>query len=95
MRVTKDRILHIGKLARLEITDDELPNYHKQVNAILEMVELLNAANTEKVLPLENPLELEAQLRNDEIGEKVDREEILSASTHSNNGFFTVPKVID
>jgi aspartyl-tRNA(Asn)/glutamyl-tRNA(Gln) amidotransferase subunit C len=87
---------NIAHLARLEITEAELPVYVGSLSAILAFVEQLSAAPTEGVVPMAHPLEGQAQrLRPDEITESDRREAYQANAPAVEAGLYLVPRVIE
>ena len=95
MSITEDDIRLVGKLSRIAIEQDDLTTYVSQVNRILELVNQLNVADTEKVSPMSHPLDLKARLRSDRVTEKICVTENMRSSSKVQNNLYIVPKVID
>ena len=96
MTLTRRDVENIAHLARLEITEAELPVYVGSLSAILAFVEQLSGAPTEDVVPMAHPLEGQVQaLREDSVME-TDRREAYQANAASvEAGLYLVPKVIE
>jgi aspartyl-tRNA(Asn)/glutamyl-tRNA(Gln) amidotransferase subunit C len=96
MSLTRRDVEAIAHLARLEITDGELPVYVDSLSKILSFVEQLNAAQTGSVEPMAHPLEAEVQrLRPDTVTE-ADRHAKYQANAPLVAGaLYVVPKVIE
>ncbi len=96
MSLTRRDVEGIAHLARLEITEGELPVYVDSLSRILSFVEQLNAAQTGTVEPMAHPLEGEVQrLRADAVTES-DRHEKYQANAPLVAGaLYVVPKVIE
>jgi aspartyl-tRNA(Asn)/glutamyl-tRNA(Gln) amidotransferase subunit C len=58
MAITRDEVVHVAKLARLELTEDELERFAGQLNAILEAVGKVAELDLAGVEPTLHPLEL-------------------------------------
>ena len=58
MAITREEVLHVAKLARLELTDDEVERFREQLSAILEAVSKVSELDLEDVLPTAHPLEI-------------------------------------
>lgn len=95
MKITKKEVLDTAELARLEIKDDELDKFINQLGNILEYIKDLNRLDTTDVEPTSHVLELSTLLREDEVAQIIDTEEVLRNSPKSEDGFFVVPKVIE
>ena len=96
MTLTRRDVENIALLARLEITDAELPIYVGSLSAILAFVEQLSAAPTAEVVPMAHPLEGQSQpLREDCVTES-DRHEAYQANAPAvEAAWYLVPKVIE
>lgn len=85
----------IAHLARLGIAAEDIPEYARNLSAILAFVEQLNAVDTAGVEPLAHPLEAAQRLRPDEVTEFVDRDAFQQCAPLTEAGFYLVPKVIE
>ena len=94
MAVGKEEILHIAKLANLNIKDDEIDEYAKNLEDILNFVKVLNNVNTEDVKESIGTVSNENVFRKDEIKEFGDREILLQNAPEQEEGMFRIPKVI-
>jgi aspartyl-tRNA(Asn)/glutamyl-tRNA(Gln) amidotransferase subunit C len=96
MTLTRRDVEKIAHLARLQITEAQMPVYVRSLSAILAFVEQLAGAPTEDVVPMAHPLEGQVQpLREDSVTE-TDRREAYQANAASvEAGLYLVPKVIE
>jgi aspartyl-tRNA(Asn)/glutamyl-tRNA(Gln) amidotransferase subunit C len=96
MSLTRKDVENIAHLARLAITESEMPEYVDRLSKILNMVEQLNAADTASVEPMAHPLKDQVQrLRPDEIVDRDQREKYQRNATRVEAGLYLVPKVIE
>jgi aspartyl-tRNA(Asn)/glutamyl-tRNA(Gln) amidotransferase subunit C len=58
MAISRDEVLHVARLARLELGEDELERFAEQLNAILEAVGKVGELDLEGVEPTAHPLDL-------------------------------------
>ena len=58
MAITRDEVLHVARLARLELTDDEIDKFTEQLSAILEAVAKVSELDLSDVEPTEHPLDV-------------------------------------
>ena len=58
MAITREEVLHVAKLARLELTDDEVERLTGELSAILEAVSKVSELDLSDVPPTSHPLEL-------------------------------------
>jgi aspartyl-tRNA(Asn)/glutamyl-tRNA(Gln) amidotransferase subunit C len=89
-------IVKIARLARLELTEDEVTLFSKQLTDILSYVEALGAVNTSGVPPTSHPVAAPAVWRDDEPRPSLDRDVILAEAPGASvrAGLFKVPKVL-
>lgn len=99
MALTTQDITRVAHLARLELRPDETERVLSQLNGFFELVEQMNAVNTEGVVPLAHPAALlgEVALRlRDDIASEPDQRDISQRSAPAvEKGLFLVPKVIE
>ena len=96
MTLTRRDVENIAHLARLEITEAELPVYVGSLSAILAFVEQLSGAATDDVVPMAHPLEGQVQrLREDCVTESDRRESYQRNAPAVEAGLYLVPKVIE
>ena len=96
MTLTRRDVENIAHLARLEITEAELPVYVGSLSAILEFVDQLSRAATADVVPMAHPLEGQVQrLREDCVTESDRREAYQANAPAVEAGLYLVPKVIE
>ena len=96
MTLTRRDVLNIAHLARLEISEAELPVYVQSLSAILAFVEQLSAAPTEGTEPMAHPLEGQVQrLREDHVTETDHRDRYRANAPAVEAGLYLVPRVIE
>lgn len=95
MSLEKEDVEKIAHLARLSIDEASIPEYARNLSSILDLVEQMNAVNTEGVVPMAHPLELGQRLREDVVSEPDQRERFQSVAPAVEAGLYLVPKVIE
>lgn len=96
MSLTRDDVTNIARLARLAITDSEMPVYVQSLSSILNFVEQLGAAETGEVLPMAHPLGEQVQRLRDDVVTEVDQHEKLQQNAAAvEAALYLVPKVIE
>lgn len=93
-RITRDDVAHVARLARLELSDDELETFTGQLAAVLEHAEDVEALDLADVPPTAHPLPLTLSLREDVVGETLTPEEVLAAAPSVEAGRFRVPPIL-
>jgi aspartyl-tRNA(Asn)/glutamyl-tRNA(Gln) amidotransferase subunit C len=89
--ISQDEVLHVARLARLALTDDEVERLGAQLNAILEAVGKVAELDLEGVEPTAHPLELVNVWADDEPKDSLPVEEALANAPDHEGGFFRVP----
>ena len=95
MAITKDTVLKIANLAKIEVSDDETVKLHDEMSSIIKWVEMLNEVDTKDVQPMTNSLSENLRMREDVINDGDKAKDILSNSPTDDQNFFVVPKVIE
>jgi len=93
-RISRDDVAHVARLARLELTSDELERFTDQLGAVLEHARDVEALDVHDVPPTSHPLPLRNVLREDEVRPSLDRDEVLAAAPSVEDGRFRVPPVL-
>jgi aspartyl-tRNA(Asn)/glutamyl-tRNA(Gln) amidotransferase subunit C len=94
MKITKAEVMHVAKLARLDLDENAVELYTKQLEDILTYMETLNRVDTENVPPTSHATFIENAFREDEVRVSISSEEALANAPLSEDGSFIVPKVI-
>jgi len=96
MTLTRKDVESIAHLARLQITEEELPVYVGSLSSIINFVEQLNRAETGDVEPMAHPLAGQAQrLRPDEVTERDAHDLYQQNAPQVEAALYLVPKVIE
>jgi aspartyl-tRNA(Asn)/glutamyl-tRNA(Gln) amidotransferase subunit C len=93
MAITREDVLHVAELARLELTEDEIERLGRQLNAILEAVGKVSEIDLADVPPTSHPLDLVNVWAEDDPRPSLPREEALANAPEREGGFFRVPPV--
>ena len=94
MKITKDEVLYVADLARLDLDDDMIDKFAGQIGTILDYVDKLNEVDTEGVRPTSHAISLTNAFREDEQIDHLEREEALANAPEKEDGNFVVPKVV-
>jgi aspartyl-tRNA(Asn)/glutamyl-tRNA(Gln) amidotransferase subunit C len=89
--ITRDEVLHVAKLARLELADDEVDRFTEQLSAILEAVDKVSELDLSDVEPTAHPLDVVNVWAPDEPAPSLPVDEALSNAPVREGGFFKVP----
>ena len=95
MSVDPQTVRRIARLARIKVTEDEVPHLQGELNAILAFVEELNAIDVSGIEPMTSVIPMKLPLRHDVITDGDKAEAVLANAPATEDGFFLVPKVIE
>jgi len=88
-------VRNVAHLARLRIDEQDIPNYARDLSAILALAEQMQTVDTTKVEALAHPLDMLQRLRDDAVTETDQRELFQAKAPLVENGLYLVPKVIE
>lgn len=91
MAITKEDVLHVARLARLALTEEEVERFQAQLSAILEAVGKVQELDLEGVPPTSHPLDLVNVWRDDEPRESWPRDRTLALAPEGEDGQYRVP----
>jgi aspartyl-tRNA(Asn)/glutamyl-tRNA(Gln) amidotransferase subunit C len=96
-KLKNDEILHVAKLAKLNLTDKEINDYTSQLSSVIDYFSELSEVDTETIEPTSQTTGLENVTRQD--GVKVDnfltQDEAIGGSDKIHNGYFKVKAVLE
>jgi len=95
MKITREQVENVARLARLAISEREKELFTRQLGEILTYIEKLKELDTSKVDPTSHVLPIKNIFREDEVRPSLPREEILKNSPDRTEEFFRVPKIIE
>jgi aspartyl-tRNA(Asn)/glutamyl-tRNA(Gln) amidotransferase subunit C len=89
--ITREQVLHVAKLARLALSEDEIERFQEQLSAILEAVGKVSELDLGDVPPTSHPLALLNVVDPDEPRPSLKREQALANAPESEANAFRVP----
>ncbi len=95
MPVDQAAVRRIARLARIAVTDAEVPHLQNEINAILAFVEELSAVDVSGVEPMTSVIPMKLPMREDIVTDGEIEPLILANAPLAEDGFFVVPKVIE
>jgi aspartyl-tRNA(Asn)/glutamyl-tRNA(Gln) amidotransferase subunit C len=95
MKITKQEVLHVAHLARLNVDESMVERFSEQIGTILEYVETLNQLDTTGVAPTSHAIDMANAFREDALASSIDRQSALGNAPEEDEGSFIVPKVIE
>ncbi|OGX24517.1 MAG: asparaginyl/glutamyl-tRNA amidotransferase subunit C [Omnitrophica WOR_2 bacterium RIFCSPHIGHO2_02_FULL_45_21] len=95
MAISKNDALRVAHLARIDLTEDELRLFARQLESIIEFIDKLKELDVSSVSPAAHTPVLKNVLRPDTIKDSLSKEAVLGNAPKSLKGHFLVPKVIE
>ena len=89
--IDREQVLHVARLARLELSDDEIDRMTVELSGILEHVDRITALDLSEVEPTSHVVALENVQRADEPEASLPRELALEPAPDADDGYFRVP----
>jgi aspartyl-tRNA(Asn)/glutamyl-tRNA(Gln) amidotransferase subunit C len=89
--IDREQVLHVARLARLELTDEEVERMAGELSAVLEHVDKISELDLDGVEPTSHVVALENVMRDDEPRPSWPRERVLEAAPDAADGAFRVP----
>ena len=94
MALTREEVLHVAQLARLNLETEEVELFTRQLNDILAYVEKLQELDTEGVTPMAHAVPVFNAFREDEVTPGLKRDQALDNAPSGEEGSFVVPRII-
>ncbi len=95
MSLDRTDVEKIAHLARLNIAEQDIQEYAENLSDILNLVDQMQAINTDDVIPMAHPMDAIQRLRIDEVTECNQRDHLQTVAPAVEAGLFQVPKVIE
>jgi len=94
MRVDEKTLRHVARIARLDLTDEEVQKFLPQLSEIIESFSTLDELDTKDIAPSFQPIPLRNALREDKIEPCLTQEQALENTKHKKDGFFKGPRAV-
>lgn len=94
MAITKEQVLYMAQLARLELTDEEVGVMALQLDQILQHAQKVSELDLRDIAPTSHAVKLSNVFRDDEVLDSLSQEQALSNAPEREQGMFKVPKII-
>ena len=91
MSIDRDQVLHVAKLARLKLTDEEVETMASELSKILEHIEHISELDLDGVPPTTHVVEVANTLRADEPRPSLPRDVVFEQAPATQDGGFLVP----
>lgn len=93
-RITSEAVAKVAKLARLTLSDDELQQATHELSDMLDHFSDIDALDLDAVEPMTHPMPIANVMREDVEQDVLDRDEVLAAAPHAEDGRFRVPPIL-
>ena len=93
-RISSADVVKVAKLARLDLTSQEIERMTAQLDGMLEHFADMDALDLQRVAPMTQPYPLRNVLRDDVVQPGLDHDEVLAAAPRAEQGRFHVPPII-
>ena len=94
MKITKEEIMHVADLARLDLDEASVDKFVEQIGTILAYMDKLRSVDTQGVKPTSHAIVLTNAFRDDDEKDHLDNEIALANAPEKEEGSFVVPKVV-
>jgi aspartyl-tRNA(Asn)/glutamyl-tRNA(Gln) amidotransferase subunit C len=94
-RISREAVIHVARLARLELSDAEQEKMQKELDGILSYIDKLRALDTEGVPPTSHAVPMTNVMREDEPAPSLPQADMLANAPDRSGEFFRVPKIIE
>ncbi len=93
--ITRDEVAHLARLARLELSEDEVDHYAEQLDVILQSVARVAEVAAEDIPPMSHPVPLVNVTRPDVAMPGLAREDAFACAPAVEDDRFRVPRILD
>ena len=93
--IQKRDVKHVAKLARLNLTEDEVESFTQQLGNILDYIHNLEKIDTEQIEPTAHVLTIRNVFRDDELKKSLDLETVFNNASKKEGGYFKTPKIME
>jgi aspartyl-tRNA(Asn)/glutamyl-tRNA(Gln) amidotransferase subunit C len=95
MKLSREEVLHIARLARVALTDEEITRMTEQLSKLLEHFEVLQKVDTSGVPPTAQSIDLQSVMRADEVVPSLPPDNILANAPRREEDYFRVRPVLE
>lgn len=95
MKITKEEVLHVAKLARLKFSDEDAKKLETDMAGIIDFADHLSELDTSDINPTAHAIPMQNAFREDEVKPSFERREILKNAPDFDEEGFIVPKVVE
>jgi len=92
--ISPEEVKHIAKLANLKVSNEELGKYSNELSETINYMDILNKLDLSDVKILTQITGQKNRFREDKVKNSLPREEVLTGTKNTYNGYFVVPNVL-
>jgi len=95
MKLSREEVLHIARLARLGVSEEDVNKFREQLSNILENFEVLQQVDTTGISPTAQSIALQDVMKSDEAIPSLPQSEVLANAPQRDGNFFKVKAVLE
>jgi aspartyl-tRNA(Asn)/glutamyl-tRNA(Gln) amidotransferase subunit C len=95
MKITRQQVEHVARLARLGLSDEEMERMRAQLDAILTYIDKLNELDTSQVTPTSHVIPMTNIFREDVASPSLSQDQALANAPDRQEAFFRVPRILE
>ena len=95
MAISREEVEHVARLARLELSEQEIELFREQLSAVLERAQRIQSLDLDEVPPTAHPVALRNGWREDVVVPSPPSEAILANAPERDGSFFRVPRILE
>jgi aspartyl-tRNA(Asn)/glutamyl-tRNA(Gln) amidotransferase subunit C len=94
VKITKEEVLHVANLARLDLDEASIDKFAEQIGTILAYMDKLRRVDTKGVKPTSHAITLNTAFREDSQRDHLNTETATANAPEKEEGSFVVPKIV-
>ena len=95
MKITKELVEYVANLSRIKLDENSAEKMQTELGAVIEYMEVLNSLDTKDIEPMSHVFSVNNVMREDDVYESYDRQELLKNAPEHTDETFVVPKTVD
>ena len=95
MKLTREEVLHIARLARVALTEEEITRMSEQLSKLLDHFEVLQKVDTTNIPPTAQSVNLESIMRGEDVKPSLKPDDVLANAPRREDDYFRVRPVLE
>ena len=95
MPVDSKMVRRIARLARIKVSEEDVPRLEGELNAILKWIEMLDEVDTSNAEPLTSVVRMQMKMREDVVSAGQDPDAVIANAPVTDDSLYVVPKVVE